>query len=54
MQLPLRRDVITRLGWGLVYQIHALTDDPKLQAFVGHPGDVVATFAEVRERKNNF
>jgi hydroxyacylglutathione hydrolase len=29
-------------------------DDPKLQAFVGHPGDVVATFAEVRERKNNF
>jgi hydroxyacylglutathione hydrolase len=29
-------------------------DDPKLQAFVGHPGDVVATFAEVRERKNSF
>ena len=29
-------------------------DDPKLQAFVGHAGDVVATFAEVRERKNNF
>jgi hydroxyacylglutathione hydrolase len=29
-------------------------DDPKLQAFVGHPGDVVATFAEVRERKNKF
>lgn len=29
-------------------------DDPKLQAFVGHPGDVVATFAEVRERKNRF
>ncbi len=29
-------------------------DDPKLQAFVGHPGDAVATFAEVRERKNNF
>jgi hydroxyacylglutathione hydrolase len=29
-------------------------DDPKLQAFVGHPGDVVATFAEVRERKNMF
>ncbi len=27
---------------------------PKLQAFVGHPGDVVATFAEVRERKNKF
>lgn len=29
-------------------------DDPKLQAFVGHAGDAVATFAEVRERKNNF
>jgi hydroxyacylglutathione hydrolase len=29
-------------------------DDPKLQAFVGHTGDVVATFAEVRERKNRF
>lgn len=29
-------------------------DDPKLQSFVGHPGDVVATFAEVRERKNKF
>ncbi len=29
-------------------------DDPKLQAFVGHPGDPVATFAEVRERKNRF
>ncbi len=29
-------------------------DDPKLQAFVGHPGDIIATFAEVRERKNNF
>ncbi len=29
-------------------------DDPNLQSFVGHPGDAVATFAEVRERKNNF
>jgi hydroxyacylglutathione hydrolase len=29
-------------------------DDPKLQAFVGKSGDVVGTFAEVRERKNNF
>lgn len=29
-------------------------DDPKLQAFVGHAGDVVATFADVRERKNRF
>ncbi len=29
-------------------------DDPKLQAFVGHAGDAVATFAEVRERKNRY
>ncbi len=29
-------------------------DDPGLQAFIGHPGDIVATFAEVRERKNAF
>jgi hydroxyacylglutathione hydrolase len=29
-------------------------DDPGLQAFVGHAGDVIATFAEVRERKNKF
>ena len=29
-------------------------DDPKLQAFVGHTGDTVATFAEERERKNRF
>lgn len=27
-------------------------DDPVLQQFIGHPGDAVATFAEVRERKN--
>ncbi|MEZ6030697.1 MAG: hydroxyacylglutathione hydrolase [Hyphomonadaceae bacterium] len=29
-------------------------DDPTLQAFVGHTGDAIATFADVRERKNNF
>jgi len=29
-------------------------DDPTLQAFVGHAGDAVATFADVRERKNRF
>ena len=29
-------------------------DDPALQARVGHPGDAVASFAEIRERKNNF
>jgi DnaA family protein len=31
-QLPLRQDLVTRLGWGLVYQVHALSDDEKMQA----------------------
>ena len=31
-QLALREDVRTRLAWGLVYQVHALTDDEKAQA----------------------
>jgi len=29
-------------------------DDANLQALVGHGGDAVATFAEVRKRKDNF
>jgi DnaA family protein len=35
-QLALREDVRTRLGWGLVYQVHALTDDEKAQALEEH------------------
>lgn len=35
-RLGLRDDVRTRLGWGLVYQIHALTDDEKAQALEEH------------------
>ncbi len=31
-QLGLREDVRTRLGWGLVYQLHGLTDDEKIAA----------------------
>lgn len=31
-QLELREDLATRLAWGLVYQVHALTDDAKAQA----------------------
>jgi DnaA family protein len=31
-QLPLRADVVTRLGWGLVYEVHALSDDEKMHA----------------------
>ena len=29
-------------------------DDPALQTAMGHPGDAVATFAEIRTRKDNF
>ncbi|WP_047395514.1 DnaA regulatory inactivator Hda [Chitinibacter sp. ZOR0017] len=32
MLLPLRDDLTTRLGWGLVYQLKSLSDDDKLGA----------------------
>ena len=31
-QLPLREDLRTRLGWGLVYQLHGLSDEEKIAA----------------------
>lgn len=31
-QLNLRQDLVTRLGWGLVYRVHELTDEDKIQA----------------------
>ena len=31
-QLALREDLRTRLGWGLVYQLHGLSDDDKVAA----------------------
>jgi DnaA family protein len=34
--LDLRDDLRTRLGWGLVYQVHALNDDEKTQALRQH------------------
>lgn len=34
--LPLRPDVVTRLGWGLVYQVHGLSDEEKVQALHAH------------------
>ena len=36
VQLRLREDLVTRLGWGLVYQVHALTDEDKARALVEH------------------
>lgn len=35
-QLALRDDVRTRLAWGLVYQVHALSDDEKARALEAH------------------
>jgi len=36
VQLRLREDLVTRLAWGLVYQVHALTDEDKARALVEH------------------
>ena len=34
--LNLRDDLRTRLGWGLVYQVHGLSDEEKTRALEGH------------------
>ncbi len=36
VQLKMRQDLVTRLGWGLVYQVHALSDEEKAQALKHH------------------
>ncbi len=36
LHLLLRDDLRTRLGWGLVYQVHGLSDEEKAQALVQH------------------
>ena len=36
VQLALREDLVTRLAWGLVYQVHALTDEEKARALSEH------------------
>jgi len=36
VQLKLREDLVTRLAWGLVYQVHALTDESKARALADH------------------
>lgn len=35
-RLALRDDLVTRLSWGLVLQVHALTDDEKIAALEQH------------------
>ena len=36
IHLKLREDLVTRLGWGLVYQVHELTDEEKTEAMKSH------------------
>lgn len=36
VQLQLRADLVTRLGWGLVLQVHALSDEEKTAALSQH------------------
>ncbi len=36
LHLALRDDLRTRLGWGLVYQVHGLSDEEKAQALTQH------------------
>ena len=35
-KLAMRPDLVTRLGWGLVYQVHSLADDEKIAALQRH------------------
>lgn len=35
-KLAMRPDLVTRLGWGLVYQVHALADEEKIAALKRH------------------
>lgn len=35
-RLTLREDLVTRLGWGLVYQVHTLSDEEKAAALETH------------------
>lgn len=36
LQMGLRNDLATRLAWGLVYQLHPLTDEEKAEALKTH------------------
>lgn len=37
--LNMRQDLVTRLGWGLVYQVHELTEEEKIRAMKSHAAD---------------
>jgi DnaA family protein len=59
VQLALRGDLVTRLAWGLVYQLHALTDEEKTRALAERAAsrgfrlpDEVAEFLLKRVRRD--
>ena len=39
MRMGLRDDLATRLSWGLVYQLHPLSDEEKAQALMAHAAE---------------
>lgn len=39
LQMPIREDVRTRLGWGAVYRLEPLSDDDKFAALIGYARD---------------
>jgi len=39
VQLKLREDLVTRLAWGLVYQVHALSDEEKAGALADYAAE---------------
>ncbi len=39
VHLNMRQDLVTRLGWGLVYQVHELTEEEKIAAMKTHAAD---------------
>jgi DnaA family protein len=39
MQMGLRDDLATRLAWGLVYQLHPLSDEEKAEALKRHAAE---------------
>jgi DnaA-homolog protein len=58
-RLGLRQDLATRLAWGLVYEVQALSDDEKAQALRDHAAarglalpDEVCTFLLSRTRRD--
>lgn len=57
-RLALRSDLLTRLGWGLVYQVHSLSDEEKAAALAEHarnrgvhlPAEVIAYLFSRQQR----